>query len=253
MNIILLLPEDQTDESCYCLHDSRAEHIRSVLRGAEGDVVEIGLLNGPQGIAEILSIGPKFVELQIRELRKQQEVMPIVDLICALPRPQTLKRVLAACGTMAVRQLHLVRANRVERSFYQSPLLQPANMRRHLVEGMMQGRQTRLPRVSVHQRFRPFFEDILPPLVGETDSEALMVVADGGAQRTIAGCCQGRPAWIIGAVGPEGGWVPFELETMRASGFQAVSLGRWVLRVEAAVVALLSQIEMQVVAHRQLR
>jgi RsmE family RNA methyltransferase len=110
----------------------------------------------------------------------------------------------------------------------------------------MQGRQTRLTELTLHQRFRPFLEDELPRLLSDHDERPMMLVAEGDARSVVADRWDATPDWIIAAVGPEGGWVPFELDTMRSAGFQIVSLGRWVLRVEAAVVALLSQIEMQV-------
>ena len=48
----------------------------------------------------------------------------------------------------------------------------------------------------------------------------------------------------MAAVGPEGGWVPFELNLMQSLGFNPFTLGRWTLRVEHAVTAALSQIEL---------
>jgi RsmE family RNA methyltransferase len=246
MNLILLLPGDQIDGNRYKLSDERAAHICSVLGSKTGDLIEVGLLNGPIGQAEIVTIDHHSVELETRELYQPPPPKPTIDLVCALPRPQTLKRVLATCGTMAVRHLHLIRANRVERSYYQSPLLQAENYTRFLVEGMMQGRQTRLTEVTLHQRFRPFLEDELPRLLSDHDERPMMLVAEGDARSVVADRWDATPDWVIAAVGPEGGWVPFELDTMRSAGFQIVSLGRWVLRVEAAVVALLSQIEMQV-------
>jgi RsmE family RNA methyltransferase len=41
------------------------------------------------------------------------------------------------------------------------------------------------------------------------------------------------------AVGPEGGWVPFELVLLEAHGFTRVSLGPRPLRTEIAIVALI--------------
>ena len=47
------------------------------------------------------------------------------------------------------------------------------------------------------------------------------------------------------AVGPEGGWVPYEIDMMESLGFKKFSLSRWTLRVETALTACLSQIELQ--------
>jgi RsmE family RNA methyltransferase len=43
-------------------------------------------------------------------------------------------------------------------------------------------------------------------------------------------------------LGPEGGFIPFELEKFRAAGCRIVSLGERILRVETAVVALLAKL-----------
>jgi RsmE family RNA methyltransferase len=49
---------------------------------------------------------------------------------------------------------------------------------------------------------------------------------------------------LLFAIGPEGGWVLFEIELMEGLGFKRFSLGRWTLRVEHAVTAVLSQLEL---------
>ena len=49
---------------------------------------------------------------------------------------------------------------------------------------------------------------------------------------------------VIAAVGPEGGWIDAELASFSAVGFLPVRLARGVLRTEAAVIALLSQLQL---------
>jgi RsmE family RNA methyltransferase len=44
------------------------------------------------------------------------------------------------------------------------------------------------------------------------------------------------------AIGPEGGWIPYELEKLVAAGLQPVQLGERILRVETAVTALIGRL-----------
>jgi RsmE family RNA methyltransferase len=44
------------------------------------------------------------------------------------------------------------------------------------------------------------------------------------------------------AIGPEGGWIPYEVDLLAKAGLQPVQLGARILRVETAVTALLSRI-----------
>ena len=157
MNIILLTDEEKNTDSTFTLSDSRYWHIKNVLKAKEGDLLQVGLLNGPIGRARILSMTEKQVVMQLVEISPLAAEKTQIDLICALPRPQTLKKVLSTCATMGVRQIYLIRSEKVEKSFFQSPLLQQQNYTRFLIEGLSQGKRTQLPLISIHRFFKPCF------------------------------------------------------------------------------------------------
>jgi 16S rRNA (uracil1498-N3)-methyltransferase len=52
---------------------------------------------------------------------------------------------------------------------------------------------------------------------------------------------------VLLAIGPEGGWNAFELDLLRAHGFEMIGLGPRRLRVDTACVSLLA------IAHESLR
>ncbi len=244
MNLVILTETDQTSAHTFRLTDFRAEHIRTILKATEGDSVEIGMLNGPQGKARVERVTADEVILVCDVWREMPLFKPEIDLICALPRPQTLKKVLITSAMMGVRSLHLIRANRVEKSYFQSPLIEPEHQLPFLIEGLSQGKLTRLPIVQVHDRFKTFFEDDLASLSSDPSRPSLKLLCDGESTLALDKAFDSEASEVAVAVGPEGGWVPFEIELMREIGFQPFTLGRWTLRVEHAVTAALSQIEL---------
>ncbi len=244
MNLIILTTSDSLGGDLYRLAFHRAEHVRSVLKAQVGDELQVGLLNGPIGPARIERISDTDILLRTGELRETEPPTPTVDLICALPRPQTLKKVLTTVATMGVRQLHLVRANRVEKSYFHSPLLESDNYTPFLIEGLAQGRLTRLPEVTVHDRFKIFFEETLPALESAEAQPSLRLLPDLESTAHLRMQYRGEEPRLLCAIGPEGGWVPFETDLMQRIGFRRFTLGRWTLRVETAVTALLAQIEL---------
>ncbi len=162
-----------------------------------------------------------------------------VDLLLAIPRPKALKRVLPAVAQLGVDRVVLVNAARVEKSYFDSKVLAPAFVEELLLQGLEQARDTRRPEVLVRERFRPFVEDELEDLFG---TGALRLLPHPPARQPLHHVGVQRAPRVVLAVGPDGGWVPFEAELLEAQGFRPFSLGPRVLRVETAVPVLLGQL-----------
>lgn len=74
-------------------------------------------------------------------------------------------------------------------------------------------------------------------------SHGIRLSLEPGAKTSLADALQRRTderVWLL--VGPEGGFSSDEIELCRAHGFDAVSLGRYVLRTELAAIAALGAI-----------
>ena len=233
MNIVVLDRSDWRDEEHVCLVDRRADHIRAVLRAAVGDSVRVGELNGYLGQGRICAIDADSVVLRV-ELSQPPPPRHRFDVVLALPRPKVLRRLFRTVAEYGVANLHLIHSARVEKSYWQSPLLAAERVHDALLAGMERASDTVVPQVHQHRRFRPFVEDQLKHL------------------------CAGRPCWIaqMGAslalrdtpagdavvmVGPEGGFVPFELELAQAVIAQPVHLGSRTLSVDTALTTALAQ------------
>jgi RsmE family RNA methyltransferase len=243
MNLLLLTPEDAVGDGSYRITGPRNAHLQNVLHSSVGDEIEIGLLNGPRGVGRVIRQADDESIVTVEHIRDAPDMPLTIDVICAIPRPKILRKVLYVAAMMGIRSLQLVRTNRTEKSYLLSPLLEPGNYRPYLLDGLSQGKQTRLPVVKVHPLFRPFAEDDLPLLPGF--SESPRIVADLGPYGNIESVLSASPmSQIFLAVGPEGGWVDFERDMLIGHGFRQFSLGRSILRVEFAFAAALSQIEL---------
>jgi 16S rRNA (uracil1498-N3)-methyltransferase len=78
-----------------------------------------------------------------------------VHLVLALPRPRMLARSLEHVTALGVKRITLLHTRRVEKSYWMSPELAPEKIRTHLVLGLEQARDTRLPEVSWRRASAP--------------------------------------------------------------------------------------------------
>ncbi len=243
MNIILIEGQELSGNHVV-LTDHRAKHIVKVLRKEKGDCLRLGVINGLSGEARLIAVHEKYpfvVELQVN-LTDKPAPPPVIDLLLALPRPIMLRRILSQVTALGVGTIHLVNANRVEKSFWDAGILDENEYRPHLVHGLEQAVDTRLPTLRVHRRFRPFVEDVLPELASQYSH---LLLAHPLQENKLSHCLNTNAKRILYGVGPEGGWVDFELEKLFAGGMQPFSLGPRILKVDTAVVAIHSRISQE--------
>jgi len=212
----------------------RYRHIRDIQRGTPGNELNVGLCDGKTGKGRIIKFNNDHLEMDVRI---DQDPPPAVQitLILALPRPIMLKRILASVTALGVKKIFLIHSRRVEKSFWQSTLLTGEHIQEPLVLGLEQSRDTGLPQVFLRPRFKPFVEDELPGLIRGTRALVAHPEATDECPRHVAG-----PVTL--AIGPEGGWIPYEIGCFQLLGFSSVRLGERILRVETAIPFLLGRL-----------
>jgi RsmE family RNA methyltransferase len=234
MNLLLLTPEDCIEPGLARLQGRRLQHVLDVHRAREGEMLRVGLLGGLMGNGQILSLARDELVLRFELDSSPPPKIPLT-VVLSLPRPKMLKRILQTVAAMGVQRLVLMNSYRVEKSFWTSPWLAPEAMREQLRLGLEQARDTVLPEISIEPLFKPFVEDRLPTLVRNTRA---LVAHPGSAEACPVALNQ--PLTL--AIGPEGGFIPYEVEKLVVAGFQPVHLGARILRVETAVTALTARL-----------
>jgi len=233
MNIVLLREQDWGTNSTVKLTDYRAHHLINVIKVEINQTLRVGLLNGDLGSATVTQISDNTVELEVRLSEAPLPRHPI-HLVLALPRPKMLRRVFRSVAEFGVTELHLIHSYRVEKSYWQSPFLDEDKIEMALIQGLERAGDTILPRVHQHKRFKPFVEDVLPSI---SEQRSLLIAHPG--PNPLLPTDTKQPTTLL--VGPEGGFIDYEVDLAKEAGAKVVSLGSRILSVDTAVCAALAR------------
>ncbi|WKD51592.1 16S rRNA (uracil(1498)-N(3))-methyltransferase [Microbulbifer spongiae] len=234
MNLIVLQETDFISAGLVRLSGRRLEYIIQVHRVEPGQRLRVGLLNGDIGFGTITTLTDQCVELKVELQYPPPPALPLT-LVLALPRPKMLKRVIQHVTALGVKKLILLNSYRVEKSYWQTPWLGRDKIHRQCLLGLEQAMDTRMPDIILRKRFKPFVEDELPELAA-------------GSRKLLAHPVAGEYCPIdIGetttlAIGPEGGFIPYEVEKLQEAGFHPVHLGPRILKVETVLPVLVSRL-----------
>ena len=233
MNLLLLNPQ-QINQQSALITGRQLEHLISVQRAAVGDSIRVGAINGMMGQGLISALDSQSATIELSLDTQPPPPLPLT-MILALPRPKMLRRILQTIAAMGVKKLYLINSSQVEKSFWQTPFLQPEALQEQFILGLEQAQDTQMPEIIMRKLFKPFVEDELADII--TQSTAL--VAHPGTDKS---CPVNSAGPISLAIGPEGGFIPYEVEKLNQIGFESVHLGPRILRVETAVPALISRL-----------
>lgn len=235
MNIVLLEPDQitTTDDIWQIENPRQLQHLQQHIRLNCGDTLKVGVRSGQRYITEVISVS----EQQIRIRPIQVEVIPAklpVHLILALPRPKVLRRIIMDAVTLGVERISLIHSYRVDKSYWQSPFLQQLDD--YVTLGLEQAGDTIAPEIQLYKRFKPFVEDVLPTFISD---EKPAYVAHPYAEQQMPHAIQHSCCLLVG---PEGGFIPYEVDLLIKNGCQAMSLGNRILRTETAVSHILGRL-----------
>ncbi|UOB52563.1 16S rRNA (uracil(1498)-N(3))-methyltransferase [Acinetobacter junii] len=234
MNIVLLNANQDCSRDIWSIEDQRQiKHLNQHLQLRAGDTLKVGVRDGQRYLTEVQSITAQQIMLRPIQTESVPNKVP-VHLILALPRPKVLRRMIMDAVTLGVERISLIHSYRVDKSYWQSPFLQQLDD--YVTLGLEQAGDTIVPEIQLYKRFKPFVEDVLPTLISEQrPAYVAHPYAEQSMPHAIAHGCN-----LI--VGPEGGFIPYEIELLKKNGCQAMSLGNRILRTETAVSNILGRL-----------
>ena len=203
------------------LEGPEAHHLAAVRRFAAGDAVTLFNGDGHEYPAEIIEVGKKRVSIRVTAvLTPDRELGLGLHVASALPkgdRGDFLIEKLTELGATDFTPLL------TERGVVKADEAKAEKLRRAVIEASKQCGRNVLMRVHAPARWA----DWCPRQAGRR-----LIAHPGGAARDLA---PGTDVTV--AIGPEGGFTEAEVELALASGWERLSLGPRVLRVETAALA----------------
>lgn len=237
MNLILIEKSDFVAPDRVRLRPHQVKHVRETLCAQSGDSLRIGLINGLMGSGTISKFESDLIEVDV-ELSENPPPPLHLTLYLALPRPKFLAKILQTTTSMGVKHIYLFNSYKVEKVYWHCEQITPLAMRESCLLGLEQARDTVLPEIHQRRLFKPFVEDELPSLVQGTRALIAHPTATLACPYGIA-----KPdSHVSLAIGPEGGFIDYEVEKLNSAGFETVHLSERILKVETAVTALISRL-----------
>ena len=233
MNLLLLDPSELDASGRAAIRGRRARHMRCVLRAEPRDTFQAGVLGGQIGIAHIQELSDSEVHLRFEAVREPPPPAP-VTLVLALPRPKVLKRVIANVTSLGLKKIILMNAFRVEKPYWNSEQVTSQSLREACLLGLEQAVDTVMPEIQLERLFKPFVQDRLPALCEGKIAYFAHPGSGSAAPRALA-----QP--FVAIVGPEGGFIDYEVEMLKSVGAKPIQLGTRILKVETAVPYLLGR------------
>lgn len=237
MNLVLYDRSEVQSDGTLVLRDFRFDHIKSVLKKDSEDLVKVGERNGKMGTAAIVSVSESEIVLKPELVNEPPTALP-VTLIVAMSRPKSFRKLLHTATVMGVKEIYVIKTWRVDKSYWATPMLADDGLTNIIDDALMQTKDTIPPIIHIRKAFKPFVEDELPSLLSRRPGFCFHPTnSDVGMNYN-----KGLGATLI--IGPEGGFIPYEVEMFEKQGAVVISLGDRIQRVEQAVASVLGYISM---------
>jgi 16S rRNA (uracil1498-N3)-methyltransferase len=210
------------------LSREESQHISKILRAQIGDKISLLDGNGQKATAEVTAIPRNRgqVECRILEVRTIPEPKKKIHLYIAPPRHNILTGLTKQCVELGVWEIHFIECE----YSVAKPKDKADSLLKDIIAGAKQSENPFFPKIHKLTSFSEALEECqLQKVLGAVPNDNFPKFNPHPSEESLA-------LWI----GPEGGFSEKEKRALRDTSAESLCIGEWVLRVETAVIGLIS-------------
>ena len=231
--------EEQINGENAYIEGSDVNHIVNVLRMKPGEELLISVKGDWDYLCKIDDIETDRVNLKVLESMEQRELPVNITLLQGIPKSDKLEMIIQKAVELGVSEIIPVKTKRVVVKIDEKKVDTKVNRWNAIAESAAkQSKRSIIPKVS-----GPMSIDNALEIVKDFGVKLIPYENADGIDKTRKILDNmDKTKNIAVFIGPEGGFEESEVERIKNSGFEVITLGKRILRTETAGLALLSNI-----------
>ena len=231
--------EEQINGENAYIEGSDVNHIANVLRMKPGEELLISVKGDWDYLCKIVDIETDRVNLKVLESMEQRELPVNITLLQGIPKSDKLEMIIQKAVELGVNEIIPVKTKRVVVKIDEKKADAKVSRWNAIAESAAkQSKRSIIPKV-----YEPMSIDNALEIVKDFGVKLIPYENADGIDKTrkiLDGMDKTKD--IVVFIGPEGGFEEAEVERIKDSGFEVITLGKRILRTETAGLALLSNI-----------
>ena len=231
--------EEQINGENAYIEGNDVNHIVNVLRMKSGEELLISVKGDWDYLCKIDDIETERVNLKVLESMEQRELPVNITLLQGIPKSDKLEMIIQKAIELGVSEIIPVKTKRVVVKIDEKKADTKVNRWNAIAESAAkQSKRSIIPKVS-----EPMSIDNALEIVKDFGVKLIPYENADGIDKTRKILeSMDKTKDIAVFIGPEGGFEEAEVERIKNSGFEVITLGKRILRTETAGLALLSNI-----------
>lgn len=231
--------EEQINGENAYIEGSDVNHIANVLRMKPGEELLISVKGDWDYLCKIVDIETDRVNLKVLESIEQRELPVNITLLQGIPKSDKLEMIIQKAVELGVSEIIPVKTKRVVVKIDEKKVDTKVNRWNAIAESAAkQSKRSIIPKV-----YEPMSIDNALEIVKDFGVKLIPYENADGIDKTRKILDNmDKTKNIAVFIGPEGGFEESEVERIKNSGFEVITLGKRILRTETAGLALLSNI-----------